>query len=141
METTSNQIDTTRQWDGHAGETTNLASSTRWSSALRVVLGATAVSAALVTAGLVAITALTPDRELERVDSGPTVADRGSIVAIEHREALDVSGGASVGMLADRGSMVAIEHREALAVSRGASVGMLADRGSIVAIEHREALD
>ena len=68
---------------------------------------------------------------------GATVAEHGSISAIEHRDQLTMaaSPGATV---AEHGSISAIEHRDQLtmAASPGATV---AEHGSISAIEHRDA--
>ena len=59
----------------------------------RAIVGWAAVVAALVAAGLLALVVVNDDSGPSRIDTGPAVAENGSIRAIEHRDELRRRGG------------------------------------------------
>jgi hypothetical protein len=83
---------------------------------LRVIGGWAAVGAALAATGLLAVLSLDNGDRPSRIDTGPAVAQHGSVRAIEHRDDL------------------AVQRREAMSRT-------VAEQGSISAIEHRDDLD
>jgi len=103
---------------------------------LGVIVGWVALGVAFVAAGLLAVAVVTDDNGRSTIDTGRTVAEHGSVSAIDHRDAL--GGRALARTVAERGSINAIEHRDAL---RGrAPARTVAEHGSISAIDHRDAL-
>jgi hypothetical protein len=83
---------------------------------LRGIAGWTAVVAALAAAGFLVRLSLDDGDRPSRIDTGPVVAQHGSVRAIEHRDDL------------------AVQRREAMSRT-------VAEHGSINAIEHRDDLD
>ena len=81
-------------------------------SPVRVLLRWAPVVVALGAAGLLAASVLTPDGGPARVDPSRTVAEFGSIAAIEHRDELAVLRQQSPSRtVAEYGSITAIDHR------------------------------
>jgi hypothetical protein len=109
---------------------------------LRGFAGWTAVVAALAAAGFLALLSLDDGDRPSRIDTGPAVAQHGSINAIEHRD--DLAGQRREAMsrtVAEHGSINAIEHRDDLAGQRREAMSRtVAEHGSINAIEHRDDL-
>ena len=94
-------------------ETTSPAPSPRPGSPVRVLLRWAPVVVALGAAGLLAASVLTPDGGPARVDTSRTVAEFGSIAAIEHRDELAVLRQQSPSRtVAEHGSITAIDHRD-----------------------------
>ena len=56
-------------------------------SSRRVVVGWAATAAGLVAAAALAVAVLVPDQAPSKVDTGRVIAERGSIAAIDHRDA------------------------------------------------------
>ena len=94
-------------------ETTRPAPSPRPESPFRVVLRWAPVVVALGASGLLAVSVLTPDRGPARVDTSRTVAEYGSVAAIEHRDELALLRQQSPSRtVAQHGSIAAIDHRD-----------------------------
>ncbi len=94
-------------------ETTSPAPSPRPESPVRVLLRWAPVVVALGAAGLLAVSVLTPDRGPARVDTSRTVAEYGSIAAIDHRDELALLRQQSPSRtVAEHGSIAAIDHRD-----------------------------
>jgi hypothetical protein len=60
---------------------------------------------------------LTPDRASPRIDTGRTVAEFGSVTAIDHRDQLSLRRRAASRTVAEHGSVAALDHRDELATS------------------------
>jgi hypothetical protein len=94
--------------------------------------------------GVAATALISRDRAVTRAPGAEaaaaarTVAEHGSITAIEHRDQLAFSGDAAARTVAEHGSITAIEHRDQLAFSGDAAARTVAEHGSITAIEHRD---
>jgi hypothetical protein len=110
---------------------------------LRGIAGWTAVVAALAAAGFLVRLSLDDGDRPSRIDTGPVVAQHGSVRAIEHRDDLAVQRREAMSRtVAEHGSINAIEHRDDLAVQRREAMSRtVAEHGSINAIEHRDDLD
>jgi hypothetical protein len=110
---------------------------------LRVIGGWAAVGAALAATGLLAVLSLDNGDRPSRIDTGPAVAQHGSVRAIEHRDDLAVQRREAMSRtVAEHGSITAIEHRDDLAGQRREAMSRtVAEHGSISAIEHRDDLD
>ena len=91
-------------------ETTSPAPSPRPESPVRRVLRWAPVVVALGASGLLAVSVLTPDSGPARVDTSRTVAEYGSITAIDHRDELALPSSPSR-TVAEYGSIAAIDHR------------------------------
>jgi hypothetical protein len=104
----------------------------------RVVLGWVAVIAGLTAAAVLAVLVLTSDSTPPRIDTGRTVAEHGSITAIDHRDQLALARQAASRTVAEHGSVAAIDYRDQLA--RQAASRTVAEHGSITAIDHRDQL-
>jgi hypothetical protein len=95
---------------------------------------------ALTAAGVLLFLVLTSGSEPSRVDLGRTVAEHGSISAIDHRDRQAALSAAMTRTVAEHGSINAIEHRDELAARGVTMTRTVAERGSINAIEHRDEL-
>jgi hypothetical protein len=123
-------------------EITRPAPSPRTASPSRVVLRWAPAVVALGASGLLAVAVLTPDRSPARVDTSRTVAEHGSITAIDHRDELTLLRQQSPSRtVAERGSVAAIDHRDGVTLrGPGAPSRTVAEYGSVAAIEHRDKL-
>ena len=109
----------------------------------RGVVGWVAAGIALAAAGLLAFLVLADDTA-ERPELNPqvntasqTVAEHGSVSAIEHRDGQMRRRIMLSQAVAERGSISAIEHRDEQAAQRRTPSQTVAEHGSISAIEHR----
>jgi hypothetical protein len=95
---------------------------------------------ALGASGLLAVSVLTPDRGQANVDTSRTVAQYGSITAIEHRDELALlRQQAQSRTVAEHGSVAAADHRDGVTLrGQDAPSRTVAEHGSIAAIEHRD---
>jgi hypothetical protein len=85
----------------------------------RVVLGWVAVIAALAAAAVLAVSVLTSGSTSPSIDNVRTVAEHGSITAIDHRDQLALSRRAASRTVAEHGSVSAIDHRDEMAGAAG----------------------
>ena len=99
-----------------------------------------AVVLALAAATLLIVSVLTSDNTPTRTNSGRTVAEHGSIKAIDHRDELAMRGEAPAQTVAEHGSINAIDHRDELAMRGEDSGRTVAEHGGIKAIDHRDEL-
>ena len=121
-------------------ETTSPAPSSRPESPVRVLLRWAPVVVALGASGLLAVSVLTPDRGPARVDTSRTVAEHGSITAIDHRDELALLRQQALSRtVAEHGSIAAVDHRDGMTL-RGpeAPSRTVAEHGSIAAVDHRD---
>ena len=91
-----------------------------------------------VAAGLLVLSALATDDSRPRIETLRTIAELGSIRAVEHRDELALHPDAASQTIADQGSIRAVEHRDELALHPDAASQTIADQGSIRAVEHRD---
>jgi hypothetical protein len=73
-----------------------------------------AVVAALAASVVLAVQALEPHAEPRKVDMTHTVAEHGSVAAIDHRDQLEIRRYGIVRSVAEHGSISAIDHRDRL---------------------------
>ena len=102
----------------------------------RAIVVWAAVLAVVGAAGLLMISVLDSDSTGATIDSGQSLAEHGSINAVEHRDESALGRNAAAPSLAEHGSITAIEHH-AESVSREAPARIVAQHESITAIEHR----
>jgi hypothetical protein len=104
----------------------------------RVVVGWAAVVAGLGAAAVLTASIIASDGNTPNVEMGRTVAEHGSISAIDHREQEALLRHAMTRVVAVNGSVSAIDHREREALAGPLESQVIAEHGSVTAIDHRE---
>jgi hypothetical protein len=117
---------------------------TKSSVSMWVIAGWAAVIGALVTAGVLLVLVLSSGGGPSTVDASRraamsrTVAEHGSVGAIDHRDRQAALSAAMTRTVIEHGSVSAIDHRDRQAVLSAAMTRVVAEHGSVSAIDHRD---